>query len=64
MDRWRNLCETIDLEATVKILDDDIVEVLYPDGSRGTLTWHEQHGWVWANRLDSAPGDVAARDSL
>lgn len=43
--------------------DASTVMLVWPDGSRGTLHWHDGD-WRHSEALSSAPGDVAARDTL
>lgn len=43
--------------------DEGSVTLVWPDGSRGSLYWHDGD-WQWAESLNTAPGDVAARDSF
>jgi len=72
MDKWQQLWDTAVLSArddehpaTIRVNEQDpnLVTLLYGDGSVAELVWKEKQ-WVFSEVLDSAPCDVAARDSL
>lgn len=68
MDRWGQLYEiaTGDSggDAVVHLTEDpDLVVLMYPDGSQGSWRWSDRD-WQAVEALGTAPGDVAARDSL
>ena len=67
MDVWGKLYDIAsDNEPPAKIIvTDDPGEVVleYPDGSRAGLHWNAGD-WHFAETLNTAPGDVAARDSF
>jgi hypothetical protein len=68
MDRWTELwriaADGPDGNATIEIGDSpDEVALVWPDGSVSGLYWRNNK-WHRHETLDTAPCDVAARDTL
>jgi len=71
MDKWHQLwtIATAEPEGCARIIvdpeDEDVVTLEFPDGGKAALYWHyNADRWEFGGALDTAPCDVAARDSL
>lgn len=69
MDAWGKLWDIATGEegapARIELDAEDAghVTLVWPDGSQGSLYWHEGD-WRHEGSVSGAPGDVAARDSI
>ena len=68
--KWEKLWDVVtslpDGDATITPTDNiNTVILTWPDGSKGVWEWREPIGdWRMVEGIDTAPCDVAARDSL